>query len=494
MTTQTGAGSYARLGGAKKLTLVDAVAQSIGFMGPVFSIAFLVPLLVGLNASGKGAGAAAPLSVLIAAIGVLGLAWIVAQYARRIQAAGSLYDYVTDGLGSRVGGAAGLLYYAGIMVLGAGLLVLIGGTVADTLTAEFGSALLPELGWDLVLLIGLGIVLYFGVALSTRAQLVLALVSLAVVFAFFVYVIVKVGSANDVATAFRPSTSPQGLGGVLFGVLYGVLLFTGFETAANLGEETARPSRDIPRAILFSVLVIAGYYVVGSYSQMAGYGFSVDAIGQNAAAPLFGLAGPVADGGFGSVLVRRVLEIVIILDMLAVLIGVSVAAARGFFALGRDHRLPKVLGRVSRRGTPLMATMVLLALYLVTVAITQGWNDLFAQEGLPHYVAMFSWGSTYGSFALGTIYLLMSIGAIRGLADHPKRWAVYLAALVGIVVTSAAIFGSVYKVAPPTIYAAYAAIGTLVVGFVFAFIFPGRAAASTQFRELAEADRGPVKL
>ena len=57
---------------------MDAVAQSIGFIGPVFSIAFLVPLLVGLNASGKGAGAAAPLSVLLAAIGVLGLGWIVA--------------------------------------------------------------------------------------------------------------------------------------------------------------------------------------------------------------------------------------------------------------------------------------------------------------------------------------------------------------------------------------------------------------------------------
>ncbi len=71
-----------RLGGARKLTLVDAVAQSVGFMGPVFSIAFLVPLLVGIiSASGKGAGVAAPLSVLLAAIGVFALGWIVAQYA-----------------------------------------------------------------------------------------------------------------------------------------------------------------------------------------------------------------------------------------------------------------------------------------------------------------------------------------------------------------------------------------------------------------------------
>ena len=72
-----------------KLKLVDAVAQSVGFMGPVFSIAFLVPLVMGIaSASGKGAGVAAPLAVLISAIGVLGIGWIVAEYARRIHAAG----------------------------------------------------------------------------------------------------------------------------------------------------------------------------------------------------------------------------------------------------------------------------------------------------------------------------------------------------------------------------------------------------------------------
>ena len=47
---------YERLATHHKLKLPDAVAQSIGFMGPVFSIAFLVPLLVGVNAASRGAG------------------------------------------------------------------------------------------------------------------------------------------------------------------------------------------------------------------------------------------------------------------------------------------------------------------------------------------------------------------------------------------------------------------------------------------------------
>jgi amino acid transporter len=104
---------YERLG-AKLLSLPDVIAQSIGFIGPVFSSAFVIPLVVGvISASGKGGGVAAPLSVILAAIGVFALGWVVSSYAKEIHAAGSLYDYVTRGLGERVGTAAGWLYYGG---------------------------------------------------------------------------------------------------------------------------------------------------------------------------------------------------------------------------------------------------------------------------------------------------------------------------------------------------------------------------------------------
>ncbi|HYS30852.1 MAG TPA: hypothetical protein VEM58_01190 [Streptosporangiaceae bacterium] len=48
--------AYERLG-AKLLSLPDVVARSVGFMGPVFSSAFVTPLVVGvISASGKGGG------------------------------------------------------------------------------------------------------------------------------------------------------------------------------------------------------------------------------------------------------------------------------------------------------------------------------------------------------------------------------------------------------------------------------------------------------
>ena len=53
--------------------------------------------------------------MILASIGVLALGWIVAQYAKRVHAAGSLYDYVTMGFGSRMGGWAGWIYYGGTL-------------------------------------------------------------------------------------------------------------------------------------------------------------------------------------------------------------------------------------------------------------------------------------------------------------------------------------------------------------------------------------------
>jgi amino acid transporter len=487
VATQEADSSYERLAAHHKLKLPDAVAQSIGFMGPVFSIAFLVPLLVGVNAASQGAGGAAPLAVLVAAIGIMGLGWIVSEYAKRIHAAGSLYDYVTDGLGSRVGAAAGWLYYSGIIVLGGSILVLVAGYIHDTLLMEFNVTPLPVGGWMIVLLVIISAVLYAGVQLSTRAQLVLALISLTLLTVFFIYVIVKVGSGNSVK-AFNPSSSRTHLSGVLFGILYGVLLFVGFETAANLAEETEHPKRDIPRAVIFAVIAATVFYLIGSYAQVAGFHFDLGKITKVASAPLFALAGPSSAGGYGSVAIRRLVELLVLFDMLAVLIGISVSGPRGLFAMARDRRLPTFLAAVSRkRGTPVGANIFVVAVYAVWVLLTVFWTGLFALPSTPHYSAMFSWGSTFGSFALVLIYLFLAVGALRGLRDHPRRWAVLLAVIVSLLVTGGAIFGSIYKVGRPTVLAPYAAIGWFIVGFVVALLVRGRPQASHTVVDLGES-------
>lgn len=475
--------AYERLG-AKVLSLPDVVAQSVGFMGPVFSSAFVIPLVIGVaSASGRGGGIATPLSVLIAAVGVFGLGWIVSRYAKEIHSAGSLYDYVSRSLGERIGTAAGWLYYAGVTVLLTGLLLLIGGYVQGTLQAEFKINPLPSWAWTLILIALIGAILYYGVRLSTRSQLALALVSIVVVAVFFIVVIVKLGSDNSLKP-FNPSSAADGWSGIFFGVLYGVLLFVGFETAANLAEETKNPKREIPVAVLTTAGIATVFFVVAAYVEVAGFHYDLKAIAQAAGAPLFALGAPASAGGYGGVWIDRLLELVVLFDMIAVAIGCAVASSRGVFAMARDRRLPASLAVVSRRhGTPLGATLFVIAASLATLAVNQWWTGLFALPGLPHYFALFAWGSTFGGFALVVVYLLMCIGALRSFATAPGRGALIVAALIGIVITAGAIFASFYKVQSPTVWAPWGAIGLFAVGLVISFVLPGRQAAR---RELAD--------
>jgi amino acid transporter len=476
--------AYERLG-AKVLSLPDVIAQSVGFMGPIFSSAFVIPLVVGvISASGKGGGVAAPLSVIIAGIGVFALGWIVSQYAREIHSAGSLYDYVTRGLGKRVGTAAGWLYYGGVVVLLVGLLLLVGGYLQSTIQSEFKVNPLPSWAWTLIIIALIAVILYFGVRLSTRSQLVLALVSIIVVTIFFITVIAKLGSANSVKP-FEPSSSADGWSGIFFGVLYGVLLFVGFETAANLAEETPNPRREIPIAVMTTAGIATVIYVVATYVEVAGFHYSLKSITAAAGAPLFALGAPASAGGFGGTWIDRLLELVVLFDMLAVAIGCAVSASRGLFAMARDRRIPAALAITSKKhGSPLGAAAFIIAAAVVTLLVNQFWTSLFALPATPHYFALFAWGSTFGGFALVVVYLLMSVGSLRTFATSERRVSVIIAAVIGILITGGAIFGSFYKVTSPTIDAPWYALALLAVGFASTFVLRARESASTQLADL----------
>ena len=481
---------YERLGEAK-LSLIDVVAQSVGFMGPVFSAAFIIPLIIGVNFAARGAGTSAALAVLFAGIGVFALGWIVAQYAKRIHAAGSLYDYVTEGLGSTVGAAAGWLYYGGTIILTTGLGVLLGGFVHDNLLPTLGidDPVLPIWLWDVVFALLLFVVLYFGVQISTRVQLTLALISMAVVLIFFITVIIDLGDANDFGKAFDPNPA-DGFSGIMFGVLYGVLIFVGFETAANLAEETANPKRAIPRAVLGAVVLVSIFYLIAAYVEVAGFGFDLAIITspEVAGAPLFALGAPGTE--FGSEFWLKALMIVVFLDMLAVYVGAAVASTRGVFAMARDRRLPGAFASVSSRfGTPSGAIALLIAVQALLIVASE-WTEIFALEGLPHYFALFAWCSTFGGFALLVVYLLMSIGALAKLNLQPSPVSVAIASIVGIAITGAAIWGSFYQVPVPTIWAPRYAVIWFVIGLVYMAIVKGREPASQALADLSSKEEG----
>jgi amino acid transporter len=466
---------YEKLGQAN-LRFVDVVAQTVGFMGPVFGSILLIALVVGANAAEKGAGVSTPVAIIIAAIGVAALGWIIAAYAKRIHAAGALYDYVSAGAGEHIGFVFGWIYLGGLIVLAVAIPLLWGGLLSDFLKGSY-SVGIPYWILDLAYTAILFAVLYFGVRLSTRAQLTLVLISASVVTIFLIYVIAKVGGGNSVKP-FTPSES-HGFGNMFYGVLYAILLFVGFESAANLAEETNEPKRYIPRAVLFSIFVVGGYFLVASYAQAVGFHLNASKwAAAGTPGPLIVLAGPGKAGGYGSSWFYDVMNILLILDVAAVGIGASVAASRVMFSLARDRRIPGAFAGVSKRyGTPSasIATVVIIAVaeilwvrlgHGVLSEVIPGVPPNVAKY--PEYFPLFSWLAGYGSLSLVVIYAAVAIASLRGLWNKVNNASLLLAVVVGTAVAGGAVYASVYHVPSPLnwvpwITLAWAAIGVIIL-------------------------------
>jgi amino acid transporter len=121
---------------------------------------------------------------------------------------------------------------------------------------------------------------------------------------------------------------------------------------------------------------------------------------------------------------------------------------------------------------------------LAVLVINQSRTGLFALPATPHYFAMFAWESTFGGFALVVVYLLMSVGSLRSFRHLPQRARALVSAVLGIVITGGAIFGSFYKVTSPTILAPWFALGLLAIGFASTWVLRGRRPASSRLAEL----------
>jgi amino acid transporter len=93
---------------------------------------------------------------------------------------------------------------------------------------------------------------YFDVRISTRTQLWLVFGSVSIVVLLALFVLVKGGASGYSLAPFSLSAA-GGVQGLAFGMIFAILMYTGFESAAVLAEETADPKRSMPIAIVGTV-------------------------------------------------------------------------------------------------------------------------------------------------------------------------------------------------------------------------------------------------
>ena len=348
---------------ANAIGLPGVLFQSVTTMAPAGAVAF------SLGAGLPFAGGALPLAVLIALVACVLVALNIGSLARHLPSAGGYFTYVTRGLGPQAGWLVGWLFlFTYLLFMPLTLLVL--GSVTDSFLSSTFNFSLGADGW-IVYAIAWAIIsfllTFFGVKISADVGVVLGAIEIAVFGILSIFLIVAAGKGNTFA-AFNPASSlQQGLGGwqgVLFGMLFAFLAFSGFESSAIFGEESHNPRRTVPRAILLATISIGVFYVFCSYAAVVGWGFTK-------------LSSYGSDPNPWGTMATRVWGPVAFIAILAILnsaLGNANAAinagARELFAMGRIRALPGLFGQTNRYRAPGRAIILVVALgAIITVVI-----------------------------------------------------------------------------------------------------------------------------
>ncbi|HXB48622.1 MAG TPA: APC family permease, partial [Streptosporangiaceae bacterium] len=320
------------------------VAFGLSSVAPAGSVAAGLVILVSY------AGFASPLVVVIAFVASLCCASSIAEFARRLPSAGSLYTYNSRGLGQTGG------FLTGWMMIAAYALYAPAGVA---LTSTYASLLVAAVvhvtiaAWVLFLVIVAAVVLvaYLGIATSSSADLLLAAGEVAVIAALAITILVKTGPAQYTGAVFSPASSPHGqLSDITNAMIYGISAFAGFEAAAALGEEARDSRRSIPAATIAVVVVTGVFYLLVVLAETFGTGRRGITALTRQPSPLGYLT-----SHYWSPSVLWVIDLVIVLTGLGFVIAVFNAAIRILFAMGRERVLPGSLGRLSSRRTPVTA-------------------------------------------------------------------------------------------------------------------------------------------
>ena len=451
--------------GERKLTTIHAIGQSLA-IGPIFSAAVLTGVIA------TQAGFATPASVVLGSLGALALGYVVTLYARRYAGAGAIYEYLTHGAHPTVGVFSSGLYFLGMCWLGAGgVFIILGIQLHDFGVIHLYDLDVPWWIWGAAFAVVVFALNHYGVRLAVRAQLVLAAISAVPLILLAIVIIGKGGDAGNTLQAFNPWH--VGWNAVFHGILIAVTLFIGFELAASLGEETEEPRRAIPIAVLSTIAITAVFYILVSYAADIGFGeANVSKDGGDWASLGPAALGSLATRYVGSWL-GTVIDLVVILDTVAVALAFTVGAARGFFALGRDRLLPSAVATTSSRNTPLGGNLICLAsavIFLVFAGVTSYGDAL----QLPNELAAFFITTNAGSFCVELIYLFLAIAAFRLAFDRTRSssslppWAVGVILVVALLTPLAAFYGALH---PWPVYplnrAVYFALGTAAVSLVW---------------------------
>lgn len=344
-----------------------------------------------------GAGPALTISFVITGLACLFAALCYAEFASMIPVSGSAYTYSYHSFGELIAWIIGwdliLEYAVGNVAVAIGwsgyfknLMDGFGWYLPGWMSCATGTEMvqLPSGSWNaltpaleakyadviatfphdtallnlpaIVITLLVTMLLYIGIKESARVNATLVIIKLILVGIFLWF-----GLPHFNPDVYWEPFAPNGWKGIMSGAALVFFAYVGFDAVSTTSEEAKNPQRDLPRAMIFALVVCTILYIVvaGALTGMA---------------PLDVLANekPVAEAliSVGENNIALLIAIGITITMPSVLLVMQLGQIRILFAMSRDGLLGNKFSKVDKRFfTPSFATIVV-GLFVAVLAGT----------------------------------------------------------------------------------------------------------------------------
>jgi amino acid transporter len=447
---------------ANCLSYTELLAQAVALISPTMTAALIIPVMY------SNTGDWSWMSYALGTVMLLFVAYNLNQFAKRSTGAGSMYAYISRGLGltsGAVGGWSLIWAYLGISMAGVTGFTIFSGKLLAMMGINASPYLLfaacVGAAWFCA---------WKNVQLSAIMMLICEGASMALIGVLCFIVLGQHHLAVD-AAQFDVAKLPWSSVGL--GVVVAIFSLVGFECATAFGDEAKNPLKSIPKAVNMSLIISGAFFVFVTYVMVMGtrgYSTTLDKLD----APLNTLA------QLAHVPILQVpLSLGAMISFFALCLSCLNAGARVIYAMGRHGIFHSATASAHEKNeTPHIAVTIMAAIAL-SVPVVATINHVATLD-------LFNYVGTCAAFGFLVPYVLITVAAPVYLKSLGQLRSIDVAGCVAsLVLLAIPAVGSVYPVPPapvnyfPYMYLAYLAVGVLwIVSF-----YKRQPSASTAVRQ-----------
>jgi amino acid transporter len=393
--------------------------QGIATIAPSFAILASFVFIV------TYAGVVTPWAFLFGGI-LLGMqALNAAQLAKIFPSAGGWYTWIARALHPRAGFFAGVVFSFWLPPVGALTLSYLAATVLEpNIKAYYG----VDVKWWIWVIAGLALVIFFsyqGISLSEKALIITGSIEIVIMVALAISGLASTGPGGFSWAPLNPGNFHLA-SNLFLGIVFSIFAFSGWESTGPMAEESKNPKRNVPIALVGSVVILMIYFVFVTWGYLNGIGVNkVGTIPTAVAWPVATLAQRVWAGAWVFLLFA------LVNSAIAVSIACFNGGTRTWYAMGRSGVLPTALGKVNpKRKTPVNSIHLEVAVQVVAFACVLIWgaSNVFL-----------TWASAI-TIWLVLMYVLANIGVVKYyLTEGRAQFNPILHVVVPVIATAAGV-------------------------------------------------------